>query len=1292
MGLAPLTLVALHVSCWRPAAPARVGPGSPPAVLLQEEERDDQEHRAHFEEWCRTESVGQAALRTELQKARGQAASPEGSAVLLDTLSHQAAGLASLVERRRAEFSRLVERRSRASMALQHLEKQVEALSGTKGQLEAASRPTAGANGGTVLLQEQVRARGSLKVVSELLQKAQSRRQQVASEVAKEPAELQREVDALEQQFQANTSGLAALRATRKAALRRQELLLDALESEDAFLADLDSICRLGQEVYGRMEAEFPKILHGVVQLIDQCEEELRTSTTPTTTPPTTTAPPLATQAAGSDALAAPATPVAIAAAAADPPPAAQPPPAVPAAAAAPAGDEPAVESLAQIPPPTPRPRRPSAPGAPPAAVSTAALRAPRPQRTPTTAARAPPAAEDGGEAQDLDLASDTPVAPPAPRKKAARTTSVVAEEAELDPANDPPIPPAPRKKAARASPAAAAAEEEAELDPVNDPPPAPRKKAARASPAAAAVEEAELDPASDPPTPPAPRKKAARPVAAVAAAAEEAEMDPTNDPPTQPEPRKKASPRQRGLAEARRVEEQFDEDDDSGDADAPAAGPARGAEGPGGHLRADGDRLARLSAERGARAPKGAAAEDADADSAEAEDEEAAPPAHHKKRAAQAAAAAPPADPLADDDDAPAAPEPRPSRKRHRAAEAAQKPVLDQQDSVDEDADAAQDSVAPPPPRRRGRRPGPEENAATATASQDEDAADEEPPPPRRRRRRRPDAGQQAAEAAAAEEPPEPTADAAAADAEPAPKGMPTSLRGGWKAMMKGKKKPRKHDFHDQTSGIMDLVQTPTTYAAWHPEHSDTSLAVSAKNELLAAEKAFDTSDSGDGGGASPESFLQLARSSEALEGSDDADFGRSAPETFLPSLLTRARLVTFAGAFDDEDIEDDQDDGTSRESFLQLADGREARSRLNALTRALDGADDDDDDDGATPESFLQLAASPEVVLPPPPALPPMPTSLIEEPSALLTVPALAPLLPAAPAAPADAAAGPISEKAEAVGAASLLLEQYAHSLGSGSLLQLARARPSLAGLKALWKRLSATDSTTSAGHDAETSTWCRDFERQTEATARAAARARGQAKTGLAAANAERKALEQEAAVRKHLLDELRQGSKSLNALLGSVKRRGASTAALFKAIQDQVQKLLAQNAGDDDADVSAKVAAAQEAIGRAEGLSTSGDAEVQDIISAALARRAEVERAAQAGAAQLQAHMRSAERRRAELRRAAAPPASDAEGGTSALKEHYGQMCRWTLDEMQARRLHEESEKDAIRAALAVLGAR
>merc|ERR1719327_1266618 len=110
-----------------------------------------------------------------------------------------------------------------------------------------------------------------------------------------------------------------------------------------------------------------------------------------------------------------------------------------------------------------------------------------------------------------------------------------------------------------------------------------------------------------------------------------------------------------------------------------------------------------------------------------------------------------------------------------------------------------------------------------------------------------------------------------------------------------------------------------------------------------------------------------------------------------------------------------------------------------------------------------------------------------LSEEPASLLSTPAaLAPLLPAPPAA----------ASSSAVDAASLLLEQYAHSLGSASLLQLARSRPSLVGLRELWKRLSNADaSSAAAGHDAEASMWCRDFERQTEAMSRAAEKARSQ-----------------------------------------------------------------------------------------------------------------------------------------------------------------------------------------------------
>lgn len=1186
MGLALLILVTFHTSCWRIAAPTRIAQGSPSAELLQEEERGEQEHRSQFAAWCRSESSRQTAYRKELEEARQQAAAPEGSVVLLDTLSHQAASLAGILEHRRAEVTKLVERRSRAALALKHLEKQVEALSSTKGQLESGSHRLAGGKRGKSFLQVHHRSVGSLKIISALLEKAQSRRKQVAYEVARKPEELQREVDLLELAYQSNTSGLAALKTTRKAAQKRQELILSALESEDAFLADVDSICRLGNKVYGRVEAEIPKLLEGVLALVDRSAEELRTSTAPpTTTLPPPPPPPPSTSAAPVLVSKAPEAEAPVALVSTDPP---APTTTAPAALAADPTDDLASQALAP-PPPPPRPRRqPVAPSSPPAVVEPVARA--RPSRAPVLVPHPPPPAVDEDEVAAEEMAKEVPPSPPPPPARAGRP-----------------------RRAARA----AALQTEAESEPLD--PPAPPVRPVRQK-ARARDEEEDMsteEQAEDPP-PPAHHRRAR------ATTTEDPGLDPDNDPLV--EPRKKASPRQRGIAEAKRMEAQFDEGDDSGGGDVPAAGPS-------GHLRADGDRLAQL--QKGSKSSSQDDGADADADEEAApqppkkkrarettttpladpfaDDDSPAPPPPRKKHVqttttpladpfadddtpapplprkkhAQATTTTPLADPFADDD-APA--DPKPARKKRQASPATE-------EASDDLGDAADD--APPPPRRRKRRPAVEavqEDSSSGDGGQ-EDASDDPPPPPRKHRRKTEPAAD--SDSAPAEDAPAPPADA---EAPPTPQ----SLQGGWKSMMRNsKKKKKKHDFHDQTSGIMDLVQTPTTYTAWHPEHSDTSLASSAKNELLAAEKAFDTSDGGD-------------------------DSGGAA-------------------------------------SFLQVL------SATNV-------------------DNYPPISIPPEALgmqqLPPPP-----PSMSMEDPGLLVPPAALMPLLAQAPpseAAPATSAA-PASEDAsvEAAGAASLLLEQYARSLGSASLMQLARSRPSLASLRTLWKRLDSAGSTSaSTEHDAETSMWCRDFERQAEAMTRAADRSRSLARTGLAAVNAEHKALEQEVIVRKHILAMFKEGSKNLNALLGRERRRSASTSNLLRSVQGEVETLISQNKLDKDSNVSVRIAAMQESIGRAEGLSTSADSEMQDIISSSLTRRSDVERSVQAGVAQIQNRIRNLEKRRSDLRRAAAPPAPE-QGGAAALKEHYGQMCRWTLDEIQARKLHEESEKDAIRAALAIL---
>jgi len=98
------------------------------------------------------------------------------------------------------------------------------------------------------------------------------------------------------------------------------------------------------------------------------------------------------------------------------------------------------------------------------------------------------------------------------------------------------------------------------------------------------------------------------------------------------------------------------------------------------------------------------------------------------------------------------------------------------------------------------------------------------------------------------------------------APKDFPAALRGGWQALLakkraEGVKKTPKAEEH--STSIMDLMQTPKTYTAWQPDKSAAQPAEKAKEDLLAAEKAFDDDEDSErstlGRKKSAKSFLQL-------------------------------------------------------------------------------------------------------------------------------------------------------------------------------------------------------------------------------------------------------------------------------------------------------------------------------------------------------------------------------------------------------------------------------------------------
>lgn len=112
------------------------------------------------------------------------------------------------------------------------------------------------------------------------------------------------------------------------------------------------------------------------------------------------------------------------------------------------------------------------------------------------------------------------------------------------------------------------------------------------------------------------------------------------------------------------------------------------------------------------------------------------------------------------------------------------------------------------------------------------------------------------------------------------APKDFPAALRGGWQALLA---KKRAEGFKkssakvEEHSSIMDLMQTPKTYTAWQPDKGPSQPAEKAKEDLLAAEKAFDDDDE------SGKNMFSKKRSKQSFLQLDDADLGGADPLSFF-------------------------------------------------------------------------------------------------------------------------------------------------------------------------------------------------------------------------------------------------------------------------------------------------------------------------------------------------------------------------------------------------------------------------
>mmetsp|Transcript_68461 Transcript_68461/g.173139 ORF Transcript_68461/g.173139 Transcript_68461/m.173139 type:complete len:664 (+) Transcript_68461:1950-3941(+) len=423
---------------------------------------------------------------------------------------------------------------------------------------------------------------------------------------------------------------------------------------------------------------------------------------------------------------------------------------------------------------------------------------------------------------------------------------------------------------------------------------------------------------------------------------------------------------------------------------------------------------------------------------------------------------------------------------------------------------------------------------------------------------------------------------------------GSPSTLKGGWQALLNDKKKnkKKKHVFKDQTSGIMDLVQTPSAYTAWQPPtQGDANYAASAKNDLLAAEKAFDVEDK-DGA-----SFLQLSSTSSA--GAQRKT--RAAASSHDPSPFLHVKALKLL-----------------------------AKSRQGSVLR---------------------------------------------------------------------------TEEATALAVASILLEKYARALDSDALLRISQSHLTSDRLNDLWRKLRTAKvdgQMTAKEHQA--TKWCADFARESENIALQDSERRKRISASQGETMAQKRALLMEVSVRRRMIEVVERGEYILEQLNRTNGQEVVGVAAALQQLFMQARKISAEG-GTEAEDETGQRIAAGELLGLAEGLSKAGAAELQDAVAGALARRRGSLRATREGLEKAEAKLQALEHKQGEQETPAnavdageggaggsSGSGSGAPVGMGSLRERYGQMCKWTLETIQARRHKQEGERDAVKATVAVLAAR
>jgi hypothetical protein len=267
----------------------------------------------------------------------------------------------------------------------------------------------------------------------------------------------------------------------------------------------------------------------------------------------------------------------------------------------------------------------------------------------------------------------------------------------------------------------------------------------------------------------------------------------------------------------------------------------------------------------------------------------------------------------------------------------------------------------------------------------------------------------------------------------------------------------------------------------------------------------------------------------------------------------------------------------------------------------------------------------------------------------------------------------------------AATVVLDQYAESVGSTMLRQLAHAHLNLEKLQKLWQKVQKVNSSAADGQEVLATQWCKSVEKGVSGDSLSRSRSR-KIEAQIQETASWNEVLNEEVSARGQLLKAYTQDTQVMTGLQGQLQGQFKSLATTASGLRAQAAQAIKEGLGS-----PSTIANAFEAVGRFEDSITQMSAELSDVVQAAVSKRASAEKLQKLALSQGKSKMTATEKQKAAL------IAEDAEVKAKAAKaakqrEHVQSMCDWTTSEMEKRERREKREKAAIHAALLVIGAR